>query len=162
MNKKKLTKEQIKAILDEEERNRCEYGTYCDGDDKIFYRKEKTKMNVKSINKKKLEELLDKVPDIGTPEETCISYWQKVGDKMLYVEGWADACLAGTGFPLMEEGETARKIAYIEDLTPEILKRKAKERGLKFLEGGFHETPDAVNLYGVTWGIYEKQESKPK
>jgi len=114
------------------------------------------------IDEKRLQKLIDAVPDIGDPEETCISYWQKVGDKLLYLEGWADACLAGTGFPLMEEGETARKIAYIEDLTKEVLPRKAKERELKFLEGGFRETPDAENLYGVTWGIYEKQKSIPK
>lgn len=119
-------------------------------------------MDVKAINKKKLQELIDNVPDIGNPEETCISYWQTVGDKMIYLEGWADACLAGTGFPLMEEGETAKKIAYIEDLTEDLLPRKAKERGFKLIEGGFQETPDAENLYGVTWGIYEKQGGTPK
>lgn len=116
-------------------------------------------MSEKSISDKKLEELINKVPDIGAPEETCISYWQKVGDKFVYLEGWADACLAGAGFPLMEEGETARKIAYIEDLVKEILPRKAKERGLRLIKGGFKEMPDAENLYGVSWGIYEK---KPK
>ena len=113
-------------------------------------------MDVKSIDPKKLRELIHKVPDIGAPEETCISYWQKVGGRMLYLEGWADACLAGTGFPPMVEGETDRKIAYIEDMTKEILPRKAKEKGLKLIEGGFFELPDAANLYGVTWGIYEK------
>lgn len=114
-------------------------------------------MEPKHISKEKLQKLIDAVPDIGDPEETCINYWQKVGDKMLYLEGWADACLAGTGFPLMEEGETARKIAYIEDLTKEVLPRKAKERGLTLLEGGFEELEDAESLYGVTWGVYEKQ-----
>lgn len=113
-------------------------------------------MGAKYISEEKLQELIDGVPDVGDPEETCISYWQKVNNKMVYLEGWSDACLAGTGFPLMGEGEWARKIAYIEDLTEEILPRKAKERGLKFLEGGFRETPDAENLYGVSYGIYEK------
>jgi len=113
-------------------------------------------MDVKSIRKEKLQELINKVPDVGAPEETCISYWQKVQGRFVYLEGWADACLAGTGFPTMEEGETARKIAYIEDLTEEILPRKAKEKGLKLIEGGFIETPDAENLYGVTWGVYER------
>ena len=75
---------------------------------------------------------------------------------MLYLEGWADACLAGTGFPLMEEGGTERKIQYIKDLSKEILPRKGKEQGLKLIASGFQETPDAENLYGVSWGIYEK------
>jgi hypothetical protein len=115
-------------------------------------------MEPKSISREKLQELIDKVPDVGAPEETCISYWQKIGDKFLYLEGWADACLAGTGFPPMEEGETARKITYMQDMTEEILPRKAKERELKLVEGGFIEMPDADNLYGVTWGIYEKEK----
>ncbi len=115
-------------------------------------------MEPKSISKEELQKLIDAVPDIGAPEETCISYWQKVGDKMLYLEGWADACLAGTGFPPMEEGDTDRKIAYMKDLTTELLPRKAKERGLKFLKGGFKELEDATNLYGVTWGIFEKKK----
>jgi len=60
----------------------------------------------------------------------------------------------------MEEGETSRKIAYIEDLTPEILERKARAKenplgiALKLVKGGFFELEDAENLYGVTYGIY--------
>lgn len=106
-----------------------------------------------SVIKEKLQELIEGVPDENDPD--VLSYWQKANDNEVYLEGWADLCLAGTGFPPMEEGETARKVAYIEDLTPEILQRKAKERGLKLIEGGFKETPDAENLYGVTYGIYE-------
>jgi len=115
-----------------------------------------------TISEEKLKELIEDVPDIGEPEEICISYWQEINDKIVYLEGWTDACLAGTGFPPMERGETADKIAYIEDLTPDILNRKAKESGLKLLEGGFRETPDAENLYGVSYGIYKKEGGNPK
>jgi hypothetical protein len=114
-------------------------------------------MEPQTIKKEELQKLIDNVPDVGDPEETCISYWQKLKDgRMLYLEGWADACLAGTGFPPMEEGDTGRKIAYIMDQTQEILPRKARERGYKLVEGGFDEIEDAEHLYGVTWGIYEK------
>jgi len=113
-------------------------------------------MDKEKNDKQKLQKLIEAVPDVGDPEETCISYWQKFGDKMLYLEGWADACLAGTGFSPIEEGETERKIEFIKDLIKEILPRKAKEKGLKLIASGFQETPDAENLYGISWGIHEK------
>lgn len=106
------------------------------------------------ITELKIRELIDQVPDEDDPD--ILSYWVEVDDKMVYLEGWSDKCLAGTGFPPMEEGEIARKVAYIEDLTPGILERKAKERGLRLLEGRFVETPYEDNLYGVSYGIYEK------
>lgn len=117
-------------------------------------------LEVESIKSEDLLRLITAVPDIGDVEETCITYWQKFKGKMIYLEGWADACLAGTGFPLMEEGSTGEKIDYIKDLSKEILPRKAKERGFKLIEGGFYEMPDATNLYGVTWGIFEKGASR--
>lgn len=120
-------------------------------------------MEPKSISEKKLKKLIDGVPDVDNPEKVCISYWQKVEGKLLYLEGWADACLAGTGFPSIEEGSWDDKIDYIKDLTPEILQRKAKERDLKFIEGGFIEKTDEdfpEHLYGVTWGLYEEEKSK--
>lgn len=40
MTEEKLTEQEVKAIVEEEERNGCEYGTYCNGEDKIFYPKE--------------------------------------------------------------------------------------------------------------------------
>lgn len=122
-------------------------------------------MEQKSISEKKLKKLIDDVPDVNNPEEVCISYWQKIGNKLLYLEGWVDACLAGAGFPTIEEGSWDEKIDYIKKLTPEILERKAKERELKLIEGGFVEKTEedfTEHLYGVTWGLYEKQESIPK
>lgn len=102
----------------------------------------------------KVRKLVDDVPDIDDPAE--INYWVTEVDRQVYLEGWADTCLAGTGFPTMEEGGTTGKINYMVDLTPEILQRKAKERGLTLVDGGFIELPDADNLYGVTWGVYSK------
>lgn len=105
-----------------------------------------------------LKKLIDTVPDVDDPSK--INYWVTVGDKEIYLEGWADKCLAGTGFPPMEDGEWDAKIDYIKDLTPGILERKAKERGLEFISGGFVEKTDEdypEHLYGVTYGIYRKK-----
>lgn len=100
-----------------------------------------------------VERLIEEVPDENDPD--VINYWRFLSDKyIVYLEGWCDECLAGTGFPPMERGGTAGKIQYMEDLTPGILKEKAKERGLRLLQGGFKELEEADNLYGVTWGIY--------
>jgi len=114
-----------------------------------------------SISKKKLKELIEGVPDENDPD--VINYWKDIGGgKLVYLEGWCDECLAGTGFPLMAEGGYEQKLAYIRDMTDIVLSRpeEIKEKGLKLLEGGFVETPDAENLYGVTYGIYDKAESE--
>lgn len=99
-------------------------------------------------------EEIEKVPDINEPRR--LSYWTRKGDKIIYIEGWCDKCLLGTGFPPIERGGTFEKLMYLEDLTPKILEAKAKERGLKILRGGFVETPDKTYLYGVTWGVFRE------
>jgi hypothetical protein len=107
-----------------------------------------------------IEKAIDAVPDVKDPGK--INYWQTIGDEEIYLEGWSDKCLAGTGFPTMERGGTFEKIAYMQDMTPEILVRKAKERGLEFVEGGFIEREPADNLYGVTYGVYRKPLARAK
>jgi hypothetical protein len=93
------------------------------------------------------------VPDTNDPN--VINFWITKNDKKIYIEGWCDECLAGTGFPLMWEGGHERKLRYIEDLTPKIIDKKAKEKNLNLIEGGFIKTPNATHLYGITYGIYE-------
>ncbi len=110
--------------------------------------------------REKVQELIAGVPDVNDPDVIC--YWQRVNDEYLYLEGWCDECLIGTGFPLMEEGNHQEKISYIKDMTALTLNKKAKAtenpfgKELKLLEGGFEEIEDAVNLYGVSYGIYEE------
>ena len=105
-----------------------------------------------------LPQIIQGVPDKSSP--ALINYWLDRGDYKVYIEGWSDQCLQGTGFPKMEGGETENKIVYMQDLTPGILKRKAKEQGLEMIDGSFVELPDRTNLYGVTYGIYKKQRGK--
>jgi len=112
------------------------------------------------VTELKLRELIDQVPDLDEPG--VLSYWVEVGDKLVYLEGWCDKCLIGTGFPSMEKGNHREKLNYIEDLTEQTLERKTKPkenpygRELKLIRGRFVELPDAENLYGVSYGIYEK------
>lgn len=112
------------------------------------------------VTKLKLRELIDEVPDVNDPD--VLSYWVEVDDNTVYLEGWCDKCLAGTGFPSIERGNHQEKIAYIEDITEQTLERKTKPKEnpygkeLRLIQGGFVETEDTVNLYGVSYGIYEK------
>ncbi|PKL78939.1 MAG: hypothetical protein CVV27_02640 [Candidatus Melainabacteria bacterium HGW-Melainabacteria-1] len=107
-----------------------------------------------------IKELIDEVPDVDDP--ASINYWKRLDHKWVYLEGWGDQCLAGTGFPPIEEGEWDAKVEYIRDLTPAILERKAVERNLRLVKGGFYEKTEEdypEHLYGVTWGLYEKVPS---
>jgi hypothetical protein len=112
------------------------------------------------ISERKLQELIGEVPDVNDPDRIC--YWVEADDEMVYLEGWCDKCLIGTGFPTIEAGNHEEKIDYIKDITKETLKRKAKERGLRLIRGGFVETIGppyyTANLYGVSYGIYQKAE----
>lgn len=116
------------------------------------------------ISEEKLREFIDKVPDENDPDIIC--YWRKIGDQVVYLEGWADECLVNTGFPTMERGNHQEKINYIEDLTNVTLAKKTKpeenpwEVELKLIRGSFVELPEAENLYGVSYGIYEMAEKE--
>ncbi len=111
------------------------------------------------ISDEELQRLISEVPD--TDDTMQINYWKRVNDEVIYLEGWCDKCLAGTGYPPMERGETALKLGYIEDLTPGILERKARGDEnpwgieLKLVKGGFVELEEADYLYGITYGIYQ-------
>ena len=104
----------------------------------------------------KIKQLIDEVPDVNDPAQ--VNYWREVDDDWVYLEGWCDECLAGTGFPPIEAGGWDRKIEYMKDLTPGILERKAKERNLELIYGGFVERTEEdypEHLYGVTYGVYK-------
>lgn len=107
-----------------------------------------------SVEKAKINDLIERVPDENDP--LAINYWQDMDDKKVYLEGWIDKCLAGTGFPPMEDGEWDEKIQYMVRDTHKTLIEKERERGLTLIEGGFREfeAGDKDWLYGVTWGVY--------
>jgi hypothetical protein len=100
-----------------------------------------------------LQALAEEVPDVNNPSR--INYWKTVDDKQVYLEGWCNRCFAGTG---IGEYETQEKINYAMDMTPSILAAKAREKGLKLVEGEFVETPDKDFLVGVTIGVYSASD----
>lgn len=117
-----------------------------------------------SAEKAKVDDFIEGVPDKN--DTRAINYWQDMGDKKVYLEGWIDKCLAGTGFPPMEGGEWDEKIQYMVRDTRRTLIAKQEERNrppgvgpgyFTLIEGGFREfeAGDKEWLYGVTWGVYK-------
>jgi len=105
--------------------------------------------------KAQIDRFINEVPDKN--DTMAINYWLDWGDRKVYLEGWIDKCLAGTGFPPMEGGEWDEKIDYMVRDTHKTLIEKEKERGLILIEGGFREFEAGTKawLYGVTWGVYK-------
>jgi len=111
-----------------------------------------------------IDVIIEEVPD--EDDTGAINYWQDLDDKRVYLEGWIDQCLAGTGFPPMEGGEWDEKIQYMIRVGNRTLIEKQEEKNrpiglyppghLNLIEGGFREfeAGDREWLYGVTWGLY--------
>lgn len=102
-----------------------------------------------------IQKLIEDVPDEN--DTGLINYWKYLPrNRIVYLEGWCDKCLAGTGLPPMEGGEMAEKLDYIERGTKRALKEKQQEHPeLEFIDGGFWECEDCDNLYGVTYGVFK-------
>ncbi len=107
------------------------------------------------VERAAVDKFIEQLPDKNDPAE--INYWFGINHRQLYLEGWADECLAGTGFPDIGGGDWEKKIDFMVEMTEKTLPEKAKEKGLRLVEGGFREFPggDREYLYGVTWGVYE-------
>ncbi|KKK58419.1 hypothetical protein LCGC14_3044620, partial [marine sediment metagenome] len=116
------------------------------------------KSNLSTQEKAQIDKLIEAVPDVN--DTLAINYWVDMGDKAVYLEGWCDKCLAGTGFPDITEGGWTNKIEYMVTLTNETIPRKAREKGYELIEGGFRQFPagDRAWLYGVSWGVFSKQD----
>lgn len=104
-------------------------------------------------------DLIMSVPDVDDPLK--INFWHKSGTHYIYIEGWADQCLAGTGFGPFETGDWERKMEYLRSQTFKTLANLEGENrwgiDLVWVMGGFHEFEPGVDrdyLYGVTWGIF--------
>lgn len=129
-----------------------------EGDKSIFTPEEKAQ----------IDKFINEVPDEN--DTVAINYWLDWGDKWVYLEGWCDKCLAGTGFPSIEDGEWDSKIEYmVRDAHRTLIRKQSREelplwlarreeRGLNLIEGGFREfeAGEYEWLYGVTWGVYIK------
>jgi len=92
------------------------------------------------------------VPDIPKPSEIIFEIEHR--DRVLWLEGWCDGCIAGKGFPLKGEGMLQEKLDHIANVTPGFLKKRAKEKGMKVQYSGFIPLDDKKFLYGVSWAIF--------
>ena len=97
------------------------------------------------------------VPDEPKPSE--IIYEISDNDRTLWLEGWCDGCIAGRGFPPKGEGGLQEKLDHIRDLTPVFLEERAEERGMRVRDMGFVQLDDRKHRYGVSWGIFEKNQN---
>lgn len=104
------------------------------------------------MNDKDELKYIKEIPDINNPSK--MSKWVKEKDDYVYIEGFCDKCLAGTGFPKMKNGGTQQKLNYIEDLMSEILLKKANEKGFKLINSKFIELEVAENLYAIIIGKF--------
>jgi len=111
----------------------------------------------KPIEGVSIRDYVNNLPDVN--DAGRMVEWYDIGDKRVYIEGWCDDCLSGTGFPLLEEGGTEEKLDYIKDISGQRLPSKARELDLALIDSGFVELEDAANLYGVTYGIFSKKET---
>jgi len=126
-------------------------------------------ISVLTVEEKNLiDDLIEEVPDEN--DTRVINYWQIVGDKEVYLEGWCDKCLEGMGYPPMEGGEWDSKIDHMVNDTKRTLIAKQTEGALSpvyiveklpltLIEGGFREfeAGDRGWLYGVSWGVYKEK-----
>ena len=95
------------------------------------------------------------VPDIPKPSEIIFEIEHR--DRVLWLEGWCDGCIAGKGFPPKGEGMLQEKLDHIRNLTPGFLEKRAMERGMTVQYSGFIPLDDKDFLYGVSWAIFRKQ-----
>jgi hypothetical protein len=94
------------------------------------------------------------VPDLPKPSEIMAEIQDK--DRLLWLEGWCDGCIAGKGYPPKGEGMLQEKLDYLRVQTPGFLEERAKDRGMKVQWSGFLPLSDKEHLYGVSWGIFQK------
>lgn len=129
---------------------------------------EGAKSTFNSQEKAQIDKFINEVPDKN--DTRAINYWLDWGDRKVYLEGWIDKCLAGTGFPPMEGGEWDEKIQYMVRVGSRTLLEKQEEKNrplgmapgfFRLLEGGFREFEAGEKswLYGVSWGAYKKEGS---
>lgn len=94
------------------------------------------------------------VPDVPVPSDLFAEI--KAKDRILWLEGWCDGCIAGKGFPPKGKGMLQEKLDHIREITPEFLQDRAKKKGMVVQWSGFLPLQNKEHLYGVSWAIFTK------
>ena len=92
------------------------------------------------------------VPDIPKPSELFAEIRGK--DKVLWIEGWCDGCIASKGFPPKGKGMLQEKLNHIREITPKLLKQRAEEKNMDIIWSGFIPLENKEFLYGVSWAVF--------
>ena len=95
------------------------------------------------------------VPDIPEPRKIFAEI--KGRDRILWLEGWCDGCIAEEGFPPKGQGMLKEKLDHINGITSGFLQRRAADRDMTVQWSGFLPLRDRKHLYGVSWGIFRKK-----
>lgn len=98
------------------------------------------------------------VPDMEQPSEIIATI--EARDKVLWLEGWCDGCIASRGFPTKGQGMLKEKLDYIREVTPEFLRQRAADRDMTVEWSGFIPLNDKKHLYGVSWAVFTKKQRK--
>ena len=98
------------------------------------------------------------VPDIPRPSEIIAKV--EAGDKILWLEGWCDGCIADRGFPPKGQGMLKEKLDYIREVTPGFLRQRAADRDMTVEWSGFIPLKGKEHLYGVSWAVFTKKPPK--
>jgi len=95
------------------------------------------------------------VPDIPKPSELFAEIRGK--DRVLWIEGWCDGCIASKGFLPKGKGMLQEKLDYIREITPKFLKQRAEDKDMEIMWSGFIPLKDKEFLYGVSWAVFTKR-----
>ncbi len=98
------------------------------------------------------------VPDIPRPSEIIAKV--EAGDKILWLEGWCDGCIADRGFPPKGQGLLKEKLDYIREITQGFLRQRAADRDMTVEWSGFIPLKGKEHLYGVSWAVFTKKRPK--
>ena len=114
---------------------------------------------MKDSNRPTREEILaivaELVPDVPRPSELFAEIKGK--DRILWLEGWCDGCIASKRFPPKGQGMLKEKLDYIREITPRFLRQRAAERNMNVQWSGFIPLKDKEHLYGVSWAVFKKK-----
>lgn len=101
-----------------------------------------------------LDSIISSIPDSDIPSETNII--RKIGNKIIYIEGWCDRCFSNCDFDERDE-----KVEYAKMVSEQRLKSipnlpQYKEFfGKNLIDWKFVELPDNEVNYCLSVGIYQ-------
>jgi hypothetical protein len=104
-----------------------------------------------------LSDLVNSIPDSDIPSQTNII--TKIGDKIIYTEGWCDRCFSNYDvYDRDEMVEMAKELGEkrLKDI-PRLPQYKIRFEGYELEDVKFYELPDNSYNYALSVGIYSRK-----